>query len=100
MRRFPKKLCETKGHEWKSTVAGDFRVCARETCRAAERLCGSTWVDATPTRKHLQQHRPVVPATLWDEHMLLKEGLHPRQREIEREAEQRYYAHVVRERRG
>lgn len=98
MRRSPQSVCETKGHEWRSTLAGNFRVCVREECRTAERLSGLTWVDVTPTSKQLRQHRSVVPATLWDERTLLKEGLHPRQSEIEREAEQRYYAHFMRER--
>ena len=88
---FTNSTCLTLGHEWRSTAANNFRVCARLKCRAAERLEGATWIDVTPTAEQLRTHRPVLPApTLWDERDLLKAGLHPRQREIERDAERRY----------
>ena len=83
--------CLTLGHEWRTTTSTTFRACARIKCRAVEQLVHDTWIDVTPTREQLRKHRPLLPApTLWDERDLLKAGLHPRQREIEREAERRY----------
>ena len=83
--------CLTLGHDWRTTTSDTFRACARMKCRTVERLVNGAWSDVTPTREQLRRHRPLLPApTLWDERDLLKAGLHPRQREIEREAEQRY----------
>ena len=89
--------CFTEGHEWRSTAANNFRICAREDCRATERLDEETgaWIDVTATDAQLKKHRPVVPTRptptlLWDERLLLTLGLHPRQREMEDHAERRY----------
>src|SRR5215813_1349854 len=89
--------CHNTGHDWRSTATNNFRVCAREHCRAAERLDESgTWIDVTPTDEQLKKHRPLLPTTvahtlLWEDRTLLTLGLHPRQRQIERESEVRYH---------
>ena len=92
-KRFPNSLCQSNGHDWMKTMADNYRVCQREKCPVAERLVNGTWVPVTPQQRARVARflQGAQPQTLWDEHTLLAQGLHPRQREIERATEQRYY---------
>jgi len=89
-------LCKSLDHDWMTTTADNYRVCKREDCPAAERLVHGTWVAVTQRQKArvaslLQSAKPLA---LWDDRTMLVHGIHPRQSEIEREAEQRYYRFV------
>lgn len=104
-KKYPNSLCKTQGHEWRTTASARFRVCARERCRAAERLDGGQWVDATvstypshnPLARQMQrahQAKPEQPRQLdfldvCKRSAPLEIGLYSR--EEEREAQRRYY---------
>jgi hypothetical protein len=91
-------LCKTLGHEWALTTADNYRRCLRESCRCAERLVNGTWVEVTATTKRrarkassLSARQSLLP---FDEHALLKEGIHPEQQARERRALEQYYQTV------
>jgi hypothetical protein len=95
------RTCQTSGHDWKLAATLDYRTCQRTACKAAEHLVNGTWTPVAQqsrTRPTRSTNTTVETALLWDERTLLDHGIHPRQREIERTAEQRYHTFLQEER--
>src|SRR5579859_3414283 len=90
-KQFENSLCESSGHDWRRTTADNYQVCQRAQCHAARRLVSGAWRDV-PSRK-LRRTAVTEPENLllWDDRTLLTHGIHPRQFQIEREAEQGYH---------
>jgi hypothetical protein len=82
-------LCHDVGHDWKSSLGTTYRLCQRKDCRLAQRLVDGTWREIATRRRSRQSQSE--QRLLWDELTLLAQGLHPRQHEIERQAEQHSY---------
>jgi hypothetical protein len=54
-------LCRSVGHQWRCGSSPTYRRCEREGCRAAERLVGQDWIEAS------YRHKKVSPASLDEE---------------------------------
>ncbi len=54
-------ICTTSGHDWQLSPSGTFRTCCRDYCPAIERLVDGMWKDASPSRKSLRAHVPLLP---------------------------------------
>jgi hypothetical protein len=42
--QFANSLCRDVGHSWKTTLGGEYRLCDRTDCKAAERFSRGTWI--------------------------------------------------------
>ncbi len=82
--------CRDTDHDWQSTTSDTYRLCRRQGCRAGQRRVSGIWQDVSPRSRSRKIEPEQEHLLLWDEHSLLACGLHPRQREIERDAERRY----------
>ena len=99
-------LCQSSGHDWKTTVSSTYRTCRRADCRAAERLVNGSWIDAAPRQPTRAQHGPVPassPSLLWnaDLYDTLHTGWPPPgyDETQERRMEQRYHTMIAEEQR-
>src|SRR5581483_5348507 len=57
-------LCQSGGHDWKTTLSSTYRTCRRAECRAAERLVNGSWVDVAQRQPTRAQHGTVPSSSL------------------------------------
>ena len=48
--------CTAGNHDWTLSPSGQFRICTRDYCPAAEQLTADTWTDARPSPQALKAH--------------------------------------------
>jgi hypothetical protein len=62
-----KSLCEVTGHAWEPTTAPNFRRCSRSSCKAAQHLRASRWVDVPTNHSKQQGIGESAAVALWSE---------------------------------
>jgi len=56
--------CKATEHDWSLSASGQFRICTRDYCPAAEQLTNDTWRDAQPSQQALKAHATIAAAII------------------------------------